>query len=265
MRDPYAIYARHVLKLDPLDPIDADPGGAERGQIIHAVLDEFVRACPPELPEDADALLLAIGRRHFARQAHRPQVGAIWWPRFERVAAWFLEVEKRRRAQVERILTETRGGLQMPCPGGPFRIRARADRIEVGRDGALAILDYKTGSLPANSDVQRGLSPQLLIEALIAQGGGFAGIPADSEVDSILYLHLKGGEAEPGKEHDPVGTADLRALLAAARRGIQVLLAHFDDPATAYVPVPRPEIAPVFSDYEHLSRLGEWWGAEADA
>jgi ATP-dependent helicase/nuclease subunit B len=181
------------------------------------------------------------------------------------VAAWFLEVEKRRRAQVERILTETRGGLQMPCPGGPFRIRARADRIEVGRDGALAILDYKTGSLPANSDVQRGLSPQLLIEALIAQGGGFAGIPADSEVDSILYLHLKGGEAEPGKEHDPVGTADLRALLAAARRGIQVLLAHFDDPATAYMPVPRPEIAPVFSDYEHLSRLGEWWGAEADA
>src|SRR5690606_26697251 len=42
MRDPYAIYARHILKLKPLDPIDADPGAAERGTMIHDALDAYV-------------------------------------------------------------------------------------------------------------------------------------------------------------------------------------------------------------------------------
>src|SRR5438874_2113553 len=31
MRDPYGIYARHILRLRALEPLDADPGAAERG------------------------------------------------------------------------------------------------------------------------------------------------------------------------------------------------------------------------------------------
>jgi ATP-dependent helicase/nuclease subunit B len=56
----------------------------------------------------------------------------------------------------------------------------------------------------------------------------------------------------------------LREFLAHAREGLARLIAHFDDPATPYVPIPRPEIAPVFNDYEHLARVGEWWGTEAE-
>ena len=35
IRDPYSVFAREILKLDPLDPIDADPGAADRGTAIH--------------------------------------------------------------------------------------------------------------------------------------------------------------------------------------------------------------------------------------
>ena len=69
MRDPYALYARRILKLDPLDPLDADPGAAERGQIIHHALDMFVRRYPGALPADALGALLAAGREAFGARA----------------------------------------------------------------------------------------------------------------------------------------------------------------------------------------------------
>ena len=261
MRDPYAVYARRILMLPPLEPIDAEAGGAERGQIIHAVLDEFVRQWPEGLPDDPLGELRTIGLRHFARQEHRPQVWALWWPRFERIAAWFSMVEQRRRREVARIHTEIRGALDLEAPGGPFLIRARADRIEIGTDGRASIVDYKTGTLPRNSEVTQGIAPQLTIEALIAEGGGFGQLPA-AETAALLFLQLRGGDPSAGDVRSPVA-GDLRPFLDEARAGLARLVAHFDNPATAYVPVPRPDIAPTYNDYAHLARIGEWWGTES--
>ena len=265
IRDPYAVYARLVLKLRRLDPIDADAGGAERGQIIHRVLQEFVSRHGDALPEDPGAALLALGVAHFARYDTSPQVWSVWWPRFERIAAWFAEVERQRRAEVLRIVSEVNGTLLLAAPGGEFRIRARADRIEVRRDGGLAVIDYKTGPVPRGGDVCAGLSPQLPIEALIAEQGGFervAGAPAAV----LRFLQLKGSEPQAGEEHDPVGDKrELRDVIATAAAGLARLIAHFDDPTTPYLPIPRPEIAPSFSEYEHLARVGEWSGTEAEA
>lgn len=264
MRDPYAVYARRILGLVPLDPLDADPGGAERGEIVYQALEEFVRTWPQALPDDPRSALIGIGLRHFARQGHRPQVWAVWWPRFERIAAWFCEAERRRRERARRIVTRVRGVIELESAGGTFKVRARADRVEVLSDGQLAIIDYKAGPLPRNSEVQRGLSPKLPIECLIAAEGGFAQVPALAPAATLLW-GLKGAEAEGGIERDPLKDGDLAQLVGHARDGLAKLIAHFDDPNTAYVPVPRPEIAPAFNDYEHLARLKEWWGTEAEA
>jgi ATP-dependent helicase/nuclease subunit B len=261
MCDPYAVYARRILSLAPLEPLDADPAGAERGQLIHAVLEEFVRAWPDRLSADPCADLTRIGRRHFALQAHRPQVWAIWWPRFERIAAWFCDVERRRHLEVARIVARAEGALQLDGPGGGFRIRARADRVEIGHDGRIGLVHYRTGPLPRQAEIASGLAPRIVIEALIAESGGFAQLPAAASAQ-LLFLQLKGGDPAAGEERHAVSGA-LPDLLAQARIGLARLVAHFDDPATPYVPVPRPEIAPVYSDYEHLARVGEWWGTEA--
>ena len=41
LRDPYTIYAKRILRLTPLDEVDAAPGAAERGNVIHAAIGEF--------------------------------------------------------------------------------------------------------------------------------------------------------------------------------------------------------------------------------
>src|SRR5690606_27522655 len=81
MKDPYALYARRILRLAALDALEADPGPLERGTVIHRALERFVRAWPDQLPADAERRLLDLGRALFEDFSHRPQVMALWWPR----------------------------------------------------------------------------------------------------------------------------------------------------------------------------------------
>ena len=191
--DPYSIYARDILRLKVLDPVDADPSAAERGIIIHRILDAFVREHPDALPPDAEARLLALGRAHFEAAGARPGVLAFWWPRFERIAQWFLDTERARRPALQPLATEVNGVLDLEGPAGPFRLTAKADRIDRTEAGALEIIDYKTGGIPPKKHVTEGRCPQLSLEAAIAQAGGFAGVDA-AEVAALAYWRLSGAE-----------------------------------------------------------------------
>ncbi|MFQ5984663.1 MAG: double-strand break repair protein AddB [Alphaproteobacteria bacterium] len=254
MRDPYAIYARHILGLKALDPVDADPGAAEYGSIIHDALDRFVRSCPGALPDDAYDRLLDCGRRAFAETVDRPGVWVFWWPRFERIAWWFIEQERARRAGLAAVASEVQGGLVVEGPAGSFTLTAQADRIERRADGRLVVIDYKTGALPKVADIKDGYAPQLPLEALMAAADGFEGVPA-AAVAELAHWRLTGGEP-PGEvkplKDDPADMAER------AGRGLKDLIARFDDPATSYVACPQPDVAPRFSDYAHLARIKEW-------
>ena len=82
LRDPYWIYARYCLGLEPLKPIDADVDALERGNLFHAALETFANGFPGTLPRDAEMHLVEIGRKLFAPYMARPAVAAFWWPRF---------------------------------------------------------------------------------------------------------------------------------------------------------------------------------------
>ena len=254
MRDPYALYARHVLGLKRLDPIDADPGAAERGTLIHEALEAYVKDHPEAPPADALAALLAEGERRFGWVRARPGLWAFWWPRFERIARWFVEADGAARAEGRRPLPELKGGLELSAPGGPFRLTAKADRIDRLADGRLAILDYKTGQPPKREEVELGFAPQLPLEAAIALAGGFAGL-AGAEVAELVYWRLSGGT--PPGEIVPI-KAEPSELAAEARDGLAELVARFDQEETPYRSLPRPAWAPRYSDYEHLARVKEW-------
>ncbi len=254
IRDPYAIYARHVLGLRALDPIAADPGAADYGNIVHKALEIFAARYPKELPADGLDILEGIGREEFGELLDRPGVRAFWWPRFRRIAAWFLEQEARRRPDILPVATEAKGELLFDAPGGGFTLRGIADRIDRLADGSLCIIDYKTGVAPSEAELLRGEAPQLPLEAAIAIAGGFDGVAA-GDVSQLSYWRVSGGrQAGLIKEIKTPGGE----LAAQAREGLRELIATFDDEKTVYRSRPRPAIAPRFSDYDHLARIKEW-------
>ncbi len=255
MGDPYALYAREILRLKALDPLDADPGAAERGTLVHAALEQFLRMHPKALPATALDDLIGIGAEVFHPIRTKPGVFAFWWPRFLRVAHWFFAEEQARRAGIAESFVEIKGALDFDAPGGPFRLTAKADRIDRHVDGSLEIIDYKTGAPPEKKKVDQGFAPQLPLEAAIAAAGGFAGLP-HAPVGALTYWRLSGGT--PPGETRAASQGDPAQLAEEALTGLQRLVAAFDDPTTPYACQPRPERAPRFGDYDHLSRIAEW-------
>jgi ATP-dependent helicase/nuclease subunit B len=200
------------------------------------------------------AALIGEGRRVFEPLRARPGLWAFWWPRFLRVAAWFAAADLEMRLGGRRAWPEAGGEIVLHGPAGPFTLTAKADRIDLLAGGGLTIVDYKTGAPPKAKDVELGFAPQLPLEAVIAQAGGFAGVPGQA-VAALEFWRLSGGEP-PGAIAPVKG--DTQALIESARAGLERLIARFDDPATPYPSVPRPLRAPRFSDYAHLARIKEW-------
>ncbi|PPR76550.1 MAG: hypothetical protein CFH05_00103 [Alphaproteobacteria bacterium MarineAlpha3_Bin4] len=256
IRDPYAIYARFVLGLKPLEALDANPGAAERGTIVHAALDAFVSEHPDELPAEAERKLLAIGQRMFDAHLAQPSVRAFWWPRFNRIVRWFLDFEaERRRAGFKTACTEASGELNLVGPGGNFTLTAKADRIDRCDDGGLVIIDYKTAAPPSDTQVRVGFAPQLPLEAAIAEAGGFKDLEAEV-VAGLMYIRLSGGRVA-GKAH-PVKLNGVTVTVADAVAGLKRLVCQYDNPEMPYLAQHRPKFINVYADYDHLARVWEW-------
>jgi ATP-dependent helicase/nuclease subunit B len=253
--NPYALFARHILKLEPLPMLGERPGPALRGQIVHEALGRFAQRFPERLPEDIAAELAAIADAVLAGYIANPRIAAFWAERLERFGAWFAATEAARRTGIGRTVAEASGKLVLTGPAGPFMLTARADRIDLGQSG-LVITDYKSGQTLdglAKRAVE-GEAPQLPLEAAIAAAGGFAEVPAQA-VALLRYISTSGGEP-PGQE--VVLDADAGALAEAAHLGLTRLIAEFDRESTPYRAVRRARFRYDYDAYAHLARVAEW-------
>ncbi len=262
IRDPYAIYAKHILRLNPLDDLDADPGAAERGTIVHDALERFISENMSALPDGALKNLLEIGEKSFRENISAPTVHAFWWPRFERIANWFIENEKIRRAdgRIPRVV-EQRGEISIGGVDAEFILSARVDRIDSDASDGLIIIDYKTGAPPTAPMVESGLSPQLSLQAAMAKQGAFKGIKTGTNIDGLLYLQLSGG-LEAGKEK--LLKLDAEEVAADAIAGLTKLLHRFENEKTPYLSRPRTMWKSRFGNYDHLARVKEWASIDGD-
>ena len=258
LRDPYTIYARHVLRLRVLDAVDTEPGAAERGTIIHAAVGAFTQNFAKDSPADPVRELIALGEPHFAALEDFPEARAFWWPRFLRIAHWFAHWEADRRAAIVSLAAEIRGEIEIPLAGGTFKLRGIADRIERTRNGTYVILDYKTGSARSAKQVQAGLAPQLTLEVAMLRNGGFPNIPAEASVGEIAYVLLKGGE--PAGKYEPLdfkgATPDSLADYALKR--LRDIAKLFEDETVPYRSLVHPMWRTHYGDYDHLARVKEW-------
>jgi ATP-dependent helicase/nuclease subunit B len=255
-RDPYGLYARRILGLEALDPLEAELGAADRGSALHDTLDEFLKAYPSGLlPADAIGQFEALGEKHLEPLLAAPAERAFWWPRFQRLARWFVGTENARRAAGTRLLaSETDGALTVGPPGRTLRIEARADRIDEIEPGGWEIIDYKTGRVPSPKELEGLFAPQLLLEAAMAEQGGFKGIKGKARAVHLSYWQANGlgngGEVREIKDSEQLVPAMLALVAKMAE--------HFANPATPYAALPWPEFIPHFNDYAHLERVAEW-------
>lgn len=255
MRDPYSVFAKYILRLKPLDDVETDLTMADYGTIIHAILEKFNNKYNEALPPDALEKLLEIGKESFAENNLALERRAFWWPNFEKIAEHLVKVEEEYRQEVRKVHNEVKGKFSFNAPAGVFTVTAKADRVDETKDGRINIIDYKTGKIRTPKEVAKGFAPQLPIEGLIAEKGGFGTLPA-AEVAKLIYWQL--GRRETVIEEN------MEDILATTEDHLHKLISVFDFETTPYICHPNPKRIPEYSDYEQLARVKEWSVAEEE-
>ena len=248
IRDPYAIYARRILRLRPLDPLHSGPDAALRGQVLHRIVEEMLKETPdPAAGTDALAARLAgIAAQVLAEQVPWPAARAFWQARIARIAGQIAEDELARRAGGDLpVLIEQSGRAGLPGMG--FTLTARPDRIDRTTDGRIHVYDYKSGAPPTQKQIE-AFDKQLPLTAALVARGGFDGL-GPIEVAGVSYIQLGGtGETHPRDLPDPGETWDR----------LTDLIAGYLSGSLGFTALRAPETRDATGDYAHLARFGEW-------
>jgi ATP-dependent helicase/nuclease subunit B len=262
VRDPYATYARFILGLEALARPDERVDARLRGTAIHAALEQFGKAWPTLDRATAAEIFVGLYLDQL-RNGGMPDAALAREVVLARnVGAWAVGFETQRRADGAAVLIEQRGVMEIEAPREPFRLSARADRLEL-HDGRLTVMDFKTGGAPSWKQVRTGFSPQLSLTAAIARAGGFPGLGAP-EPGQLLYVTVT-GRRPPANEVDRSGDAQKKdpqpvaVTVDEALEGLKRLIATYERPGQAYVSRAAPQFAQrAVSDYDHLARVREW-------
>jgi len=257
--DPYQFYASSILRLSSLDPLDADPTAAWRGTAVHAVLDAWYKA------GSAAGTLIPLADTMLDEMSAHPFMRGLWRSRLIAALEWIEEHSAALRDQGRTVLgSELEGAIHIDG----IRIHGKADRIDRTADGALAVVDYKTGSPPSAKQVETGFSLQLGLLALMAEQGGFDGIAGTASGFEYWSLGSRKGSDGFGYMVEPVLEKTKKTGLkreefvpkteAYLREAITWWILGAE-PFTARL---NPDLA-VYSDYDQLMRLDEWQGRAA--
>ncbi|WEK01493.1 MAG: double-strand break repair protein AddB [Candidatus Sphingomonas phytovorans] len=255
--DPYAFYAKRILRLLALDPVDADPSAAWRGTAVHEILEVWAREdqCAPDTLRVRALAMLADERTH-------PMMRALWQPRLMEAIDWIAAEIARGSSLGRQVLAVEREG-RIDIAG--VTLTGKFDRIDRMPDGTLAVIDYKTGKAPSPASVRAGFSLQLGLLGLIAERGGFEGIQGDARGfeywslgkrnDSFGYIT---SPVDPAGKAEKVRPEDFPAL--AAHHFTEAVAAWLTG-GEAFTAKLHPEYAP-YADYDQLMRRDEWYGRE---
>ncbi len=255
--DPYAFYARRMLRLSPMDAVDADPTAAWRGTAVHDVLERW--ATDDKL--DPEGLRRRLDALRDDPRTH-PLLRALWVPRLREAIDWVARFTHEK-------LAEGRSVIGVECDGrldiAGVELRGKADRIDRAFDGSLAIIDYKTGKAPSAKAVAAGYSLQLGLLGLIAERGGFENIGGTAT--QFEYWSLTRDGDGFGKMATPVSPDGSKGRVPTAEF-VGMAKQHFEDAVRrfltgdeAFVAKLVPEYAP-YAEYDQLMRRDEWYGRE---
>lgn len=259
--DPFSFYAQKMLALTVLDALDGDPSGADRGTAVHGILENWIKSGGSEA--DLDMAYAA----ELKNWANHPLMQALWAPRVRRALDWaHATLEDWQKDGWRAIAVEARGQREFSYGArgeATITLTGVADRVDRHSDGRLAIIDYKTGTVPKHDQIAGGFSLQMGLLGALAESGILAGVAA-APIARFSYWKVSGGN-DPGKASDPL--LHNRKAFMTPDQHIAQTRAHFDNlcetlllGSTPFTAKLHPEYAEKYKDYDHLARVAEWLG-----
>ena len=178
---PYQFFARHMLGLNEADEIREEFEKSDYGIWVHDLLNRLHTRFPLFTGMAHDVLVTEFQRiadAVFAPAIEFNFLSLGWKERWVAVAAAYIEwqIERERggwRWQAGEVAAEA---SFMPASGNEVRLRGRLDRLDIGRGGAVEILDYKTQAIGAlrNKVALAGEDVQLAAYRLLHPAAGLA-------------------------------------------------------------------------------------------
>ncbi len=260
MKNPYAVYAKYILKLFPLNDIDDLKENLVYGSALHQALEEFFKkdylnVCASDLKNR----ILAILREKGFSEASL----AFYEEKIEKVAEFIAKEQENRKDLTLLSLPEQKGEIEFLLKdNSKFKLTAKADRIDVLKGNTYEIIDYKTGTPPSSTAVESGLSPQMTLEAVILREKGFKEFQETKNIE-LSYWHINGKRDGGEKVSIPSARSkkDPAELIDEAYEGVKEILNRFREEETPYIASPRPDKV-TYNDYALLSREKEWLNEE---
>lgn len=239
--DPFSIYARSILGLQPLKEMDAEPEPRDFGSIAHKTLQQLAAywtehgSAPPASEMES---MVEQALRSFS---DRPAVRLFWTRRLMQALVYVNQQEAQRRGAVQ---SEVPIEQVLRTPHGVLTLHGRIDRLE----GAV-VVDYKTGKPPTISDMEQGRALQLVAYALLLS-------EQCKPVDGLEYWGLPAGKRSGSQtffQWTPEVAAEMQSKLNS-------LLSELMDPQTALLARPVSGNERFENDYDGISRYDEWAG-----
>ncbi|WP_273759051.1 double-strand break repair protein AddB [Bartonella sp. ML70XJBT.G] len=256
--DPYAIYAKKILRLKPLKALIHAPSAAERGTLYHAILAAFCQQVKNPNAANALDVLLNIGRQEFDKFNLPADIEAIWWNNFENLAPLLLQWEqslgpRERHAEVV--------SQKIPIGTTGVTLSGRADRIDVLPNKMVEIVDFKTSTPPSSKEVRNLLFPQLALETALLMQGAFTDFQNLIPIN-LSYIALnKKGKIIPQSIFSKKGEKEHQSAIDLGEKAWEHLIAlmnHYQNPQQGYLSHAVPIATRYEGDYDHLARLWEW-------
>ena len=248
-RNPYAIYARYILNLYPLEEIDPSKHNAEFGTLIHQTIAKFLS----EHPKSTDKkLLLDIGNGIFENSSLPIMDKFLLKIKFDAIADFIIQQQIQDLSTVTKSQFEQELRHTFDVNGQSFELTGTADRIDWLTDNSLRIIDYKTYQPPSQKEVKAGYAPQLLLEALLLQE------TQQAPISTLAYWYLSNKKEASCVYPIVASVKEMAELIRQTKEGLFQMISAFQSEKTPYEVCPIPSQSPKFNDYAHLARMQEW-------
>lgn len=258
LKDPYSIYAKYILKIKNIDPLEKEWSHIEKGNLLHKILEKFNKDNKSIITNDCIDKFITIAKDEFELNGNEA-IKDFWLPKIYKIGKWYINHETSWRKQARPIAFEEKGFIEINKENINFTIFGRVDRIDKLNNGEYVIIDYKSGGSFSAKGIQNGQYTQLPLEGYILKENGLKSLnkKIDNNVSNLEYWVLNGSDPA-GKIVSLNKESDIKQAIESAEIGIKSLINVFYNQQTPYYSIPNLDNAPRFNDYEHLARVKEW-------